>query len=310
VVPYVVDDTLHFQGETYDIPAGVSRYREQDGLLFQSAGDTVVLIEERVDASAVSHQLYSVHVPRDGELVSILEVAAVVPPILNADGSMLTAVSSDRLTTYAVPSGEEVGSVEQLPLDEQVTVPVVDADGRVFWSRQPTYLLSPGEKPRRIDLPAGSHVISATTSGVLVEDGHEIVHGTVTDAGRFEPEWSFRLSDGYGAEVPEGSHVAWQPRYDPNENLRGSGDPFMSGPGRVADMSTGAHADLLLPEDIALSGWTTLVGAEGEENLLFYGSRGGLRCSVATGACDRILADLPDNAAVTFSNGIADHAAP
>lgn len=250
------------------------------------------------------------YVPRGSELDAVLEVSAAIPPILSADGSVLAVVTKERLTTYAVPSGEELGTVADVPPDTQLAGPVVDAEGRVFWSRQPTYLLWPDAEPRRVALPAGGAVVAATSSGVRVEDGRAIVHGTVTATGAFEPEWSFRLSDGYGAEVPAGSHLVWQPRYVPDEHPRGSGDLLMSGPGRVADMPTGKDADLLLPEDVALNGWTTLVGAEGEENLLFYGSRGGLRCSVATGACDRILADLPDDAAVTFSNDTTDHAAP
>lgn len=307
-VPYVVDDTLHFRGATYDVPAGVSRYREQDGL-FQSAGDTVVLIEQHDDPDELGER-FTVYVPRGAELVSVLEVSAVIPPILSADGSVVAVVTSEGLTSYAVPSGEELGTIAELPPNPPLAVPVVDADGRVLWSRQPTYLLSPGQEPQRVDLPTGSSVIATTPSGVLVEDGQDIVHGTVSADGGFTPEWSFRLSDGYGAEVPDGSDLVWQPRYVRDESPRGSGDRFVSGPGRVAAMSSGEYAELLLPEDVALNGWTRPVGAEGEENLLFSGSRGGLRCSVVTGACDRILADLPDDAAVTFSNDTIDHSAP
>ncbi len=299
-VPYVVDDTLHVRGDTYAVPTDARGLREQD-LLFQSAGDTVVLLGERDAPSEPFHQEYAVYLPRGGELVRVLEVSSPVMPILNVDGSVLAAFAGDEVTTYALPSGEELGTLDHMPVDQGHRYPVVDADGRILWRGRPTYLWSPEvESRRRVDLPADAALLAATTTGVLVTDGREIVHGTVSDTGAFDPDWSFPRSG--DAAVPAGSHLVWQPQYTADDGPRGSGDRFMTGPGSVADMSTGEEVDLLLPEDIALSGWTTLVGSEGRENLLFHGSRGGLRCSVTTGACDRILTDVPDGAAVRFGS--------
>lgn len=285
VTPYLIDGVLWRDGDPLELPG--------DGGAVASSDTTISWRPLPSNDPDVFPVRVRVH---DGETWTDIAEGELDGVLLDPDGSTVVLalrtepeVWDTELTAIDTATGNVLGNTD-LPGIHPAGFRLLglDGDGRVFIDngRGQGMVWKPGEPQRRVTLPDGStaRLSAATPYAITLRSG---AYGEVDAEGRFDQR---------GKLPPIGDLVT--PRWSRDGTVmayvEGSGP--VEGPASVTavDLTTGETTELRIPPKV----FVEVATLEGNQNVLVEVSEemdpgpAVLRCSIDTGACDRV--DMPD----------------